>query len=433
MSKMISEQDDAAFHVFSSTNAKYSDTRSYNKRKVHGKTKAGCVNCKLKRVKCDQVKPSCIRCQRNFRSCSYDRASIHPSASVQSSRSLSILNQMSDVVVIPFEVLNAQDGTPCIHLIKHIQRNWEDIFHMCHSEEIIRLFKSEVLVRSAILALAACHLRHASPGVIQHRVAEHFQQNVALEHYQRVIVTPRSDLSFAAAKTMVLSAILLNMLTFALTPAESDEVRNNDNSASWIINNEENGLGWLVMQASLRVIMNSLMSKKVEILRFLGPIFSEDSKSWVFTQMHRGFEEIPGSWVKMFQLETQGDGCGPDDLVGSPMRLSDVFGPSLIVLAHLKDLQPYPVNIYRHIQFLAKINPEIRRRMHNRDERALWMFGYWLGLVCKFRNIWWCEERARRDYETIRSYLIGKRLIERAGDEGEVWRKMMEQYETATF
>ncbi|KAF2687672.1 hypothetical protein K458DRAFT_428515 [Lentithecium fluviatile CBS 122367] len=42
------------------------------KRRVHGKSRKGCGNCKLRRVKCDETRPRCSKCLAYGVSCSYD-------------------------------------------------------------------------------------------------------------------------------------------------------------------------------------------------------------------------------------------------------------------------------------------------------------------------------------------------------------------------
>ena len=44
---------------------------STGKRKFHNKSKFGCDNCKRRRVKCDETKPSCQKCQRMGLTCVY--------------------------------------------------------------------------------------------------------------------------------------------------------------------------------------------------------------------------------------------------------------------------------------------------------------------------------------------------------------------------
>ena len=41
-------------------------------RRWHPKVRSGCVRCKIRRVKCDELRPECIRCQKGGYKCGYD-------------------------------------------------------------------------------------------------------------------------------------------------------------------------------------------------------------------------------------------------------------------------------------------------------------------------------------------------------------------------
>lgn len=45
-------------------------------RRAHSKSRAGCARCKLRRIKCDERKPSCSRCTRGGCVCSYASVSV---------------------------------------------------------------------------------------------------------------------------------------------------------------------------------------------------------------------------------------------------------------------------------------------------------------------------------------------------------------------
>jgi hypothetical protein len=81
--------------------------------------------------------------------------------------------------------------------------------------------------------------------------------------------------------------------------------------------------------------------------------------------------------------------------------------------------------------FLTKIHGDLKSLLYNRDERALWLLGYWLGLMCRYEGIWWCERRVRRDYEAVRMRLYELHLGERAGVDGLYWKDMMQELEHA--
>ncbi|OJJ07170.1 hypothetical protein ASPVEDRAFT_141217 [Aspergillus versicolor CBS 583.65] len=52
-------------------NPTVSDYTKRTARKTHKKSRLGCVNCKKRKIKCDEGKPSCVNCTRHCISCDY--------------------------------------------------------------------------------------------------------------------------------------------------------------------------------------------------------------------------------------------------------------------------------------------------------------------------------------------------------------------------
>ena len=109
----------------------------------------------------------------------------------------------------------------------------------------------------------------------------------------------------------------------------------------------------------------------------------------------------------------------------------DVFRSKVIILAKLRDLEPVHSNVFQNLKFLGKVQEEFRALLYQRDQRALWLFGYWFGLMCRFEGVWWCNKRVKRDYRAIRMWLQQLHLTERPGIRGEIWREMMKEFDWA--
>lgn len=156
--------------------------------------------------------------------------------------------------------------------MQHLHQDWGQIFDIPCSPEILSLFKSHSLVRNTILAITACHLRHVSPGVIHHRVAEHFQQSLALHDYQATLDTPRQELGQSDVDVLLVSAVLLNILALTLPESGTSEV-----SDSWVFSLRQDRLGWLALQAGLRPLIVSMWGQEEANLKrsldFLSRVF----------------------------------------------------------------------------------------------------------------------------------------------------------------
>ncbi|KAI4154678.1 MAG: hypothetical protein LQ340_001522 [Diploschistes diacapsis] len=319
---------------------------------------------------------------------------------------------------------------------------------MPRSDKIISLSKSDPLVRNTMLAMTACHLRHASPGVLQHRIADHFQQSFALEQYRKALCTPQKDLGQSGIDALLLSAVLLNIIAFALPSSETvsrgdDEP---DPRTSSIISLDEDLLGWLSLQAGLRPLLKSMATYLPQTLHFLSLIFLGSNKeSWTLMREGQDLEEVPATWREVFELDNAGrtrydeatGSAGAVDIsqnrqgIISSMNPKNIFRLPLLILVQLRNLAPVRFNVFQNLQFLGKVDTELRELVRDKDEKALWLIGYWLGLMCRFEDIWWCEKRAKRDYKAIRTWLEQLHLAERPGVEGRRWKEMMKELELA--
>ena len=312
---------------------------------------------------------------------------------------------------------------------------------MPRSYEIIMLSKSDPLIRSTILAMSACHLRHVSPGHLQHRIAEHFQQSQALQEYQNAIDTPFPQLGQSGVDALLLSGALLMMLAFTIPHSDTsnDTATETNLSTSWVFSNRENRLDWLALQVGIEPLMLSMAVYVDKSMDFLAHVFFGDSEeTWAFNRLKPVPNRVPALWTKFFEL----DGVRHDtnNFAGLVDRAherrfraekrityADVFTLPTKILAELRLVEPGQLNVFKNLQFFGKITVDFRTLLYERDEKALWLFGYWLGIMCRFEGVWWCDARVRRDYRAILMWLERLNLEQRPGDEGDMWREMMEE------
>lgn len=315
------------------------------------------------------------------------------------------------------------NGTSSLRLIQHLHAHWDEILQLPQSEELVSLFRSNGLVRNTILAITACHLRHVAPGIVHHRVAEYFQQSLALRDYKAILDNRKQAMGQSDVNEFILSAVLLNVLALALPETEHAEP-----SKSWVCSPHKSNLGWLTLQAGIRPLMMSMAGGEERLspmLNFLSRIFlGFDRDMWSRVRNLLSPEVVPTSWKTMFGLDKPSDGQGD-------VNRDEIFRVPVMVLVRLRDLEPVRLNALKNFAFLAKMKREFRDLLSKRDERALWIFGHWLGIMQRFDGLWWCEKRVKRDYQAILSWLKHLRLGDRPGPEGELWREMMQDLELA--
>lgn len=372
------------------------------------------------RPQCDELRPVCLRCHRNGRVCEYKGQGAANDGPRQPVRH-GAPSRLSSVTVMPFSSQDAPNGTPSLYLMQHLWANWVAILNIDRRPEVTNLLKSDPLVRNVVLTLTASHLRHQVPGYRQHRIAELFQKSLALEDYKKRLELPRAVLGQDGVNSLLISATILNLLTFALP--EPDVFASNEDpypESSWLFSPRKDRLSWLALQAGLRPLMLSLAEYLTDGLKFMTLVFTGESTDlWRFTRLVQSLDGVPEHWIDFFELEVLSSGC---ECTG----MSDAYRAPATILATTRHVEINRFNIFRSLQFLGKLQGDFRTLIYRRDERALWLLGYWLGDVSRY-GLWWCERRARRDYRAICLWLHKLRLPRRPGREGELWGIMMEE------
>jgi hypothetical protein len=266
-----------------------------------------------------------------------------------------------------------------------------------------------------------------------------FQQSLVLRQYLPMLSTPVYDLGQKGVNILLLCAALLNILAFALPPLGHETQRNSVSSHddglndSSIFSTSEDHVGWLAPQAGVRPLLRSMAPYTDETLRFLDTVFTgnRDDKNITIRPVAYNLNRATPAWRRIFELEeSRNDGsCGIPEGANS-LAAHDIFQAPVRSVAWLRDLEPKQPNVFKHLMFLSKVHTHFRALLYQREERAVWLFGYWLGLMCRFKDMWWCGPRVRRDFAAVSGWLAAQRLPERLGVQGEKWKEMMGELES---
>lgn len=306
------------------------------------------------------------------------------------------------------------------HLLQHLQRNTTTILHLPGSKQLLTLSRSYPLIQTTLLALTACHLRHLVPQNKEHSVAELFYLSISLEEYRKLLGLPRDQLGSEGKASLLLSAVLLNVLAFALPNIESEL----HPESSWVFSPRHDRLGWLALQAGLRALVKSLPGMEEWRIMLYMIFCGTDEMELEFLTVP---PQLPQRWIWFFELE-KADEYPENTEGGCVLSTSNVFRVPLTILGATKDLAPNDNNLFKQFFFLGKMTSGFRSLLYERDDRALWIFGYWVGLMCRYvPTIWWCTTRMKRDYDAILLWLIQRNLTQRPNPEGALWREMMQE------
>ena len=307
-----------------------------------------------------------------------------------------------------------------MHLLHHLQVNWKSIFPVPESLEILHLSKTDPLIRNVALAVAACHLRTVAGGR-SHQLAESFHTYTAIENYRSSLLVPYDQMQDTDIRTLLLVATLLNLNAFALTSAEVPDDGVIKVEDSWVFSTENNHLGWMSLQTGMRPLMILMASSQRRITEYLTTIFIGSSSAYdSLRHINRSGESLPDHWKEAFDLDGTSTSSHATPNANSNCDLTDVYRGPATILANVRHIEPVITNSFYFVAFLSKIDTRFLSLLYGKDPRALWLVGYWMGLMARFKGLWWCEQRAKRDYQAICIW-----LQTRSPNESDLWRALM--------
>ncbi|XWX01742.1 hypothetical protein V2A60_009771 [Cordyceps javanica] len=290
-----------------------------------------------------------------------------------------------------------------------------------HMAFILTLGMSRPYLLDVTLAVAACHLRHmyqangsfgeaTADTISACRVAEHYQQSLAIRSFNQALAQPFDQ---EGSDSVLISSMMLNLLSFAL---DDDD----DPSLSWVFTTAPDRLAWFSLSMGLApLLMNTKEFHDQSVLRHIFDA-SDDEHQTYHGDGIKPLYKVPPHWLRLCGLDyTSND---PDCIFYEPVRvITELFSTSV-----------GQKSFFLYMAFFGKVGVEFRSLLENDDEAAMWILGYWLGLLCRFDHIWWLSARARRDYRAICIWLDRRKVRRRPGAEGQMWRQLMVDLEGAT-
>lgn len=295
-----------------------------------------------------------------------------------------------------------------------------------------------------MLAVSAAHLRHhrTTPQARREsRVAEHFQQALALRGFRRALAQfPLAPDQQGTADALVLTCMLLNLLAFSLDDGDENGKESNP-SSSWIFSpHDPDRLSWFSLQLGLKPLLvatahiRASSSNNTTILAQMYGKTTPDSKSSDTPPQN----PLPPHWLSFL---CGGDGGGEDSDPDNPL-----LEPARM-LARVRDMPPQADETFlAYVGFVGALDADLRFRglLEARDPRAVWLLGYWLGLMGRFGPCcWWLRARVEREWRAVcawfgqaqrsrRGVIAGTSRSEtEVGEEGGIWGLLMSEVEGA--
>ncbi|PLB54468.1 putative C6 transcription factor [Aspergillus steynii IBT 23096] len=378
-------------------------TVPYHSRRPHKKSRAGCITCKKRRVKCDERKPLCHRCEVRGVECNYapdsDKSSPieiisrleKPSTADFSFTLASMASRIDESLSIGSDFNSPKSSQPySLMAFQHFMK-WSTgtvvlpaIRAVMESDMVQVAFSSPYLLYT-ILGVGMLHLNRVSrstePG---RRCAEaHFWQQ-AIRLYQNALLPGVNQKNFDA-----LISTCMFMGVVSICP------ENFEPTDSWVLTNNPADMNWLCLQSGLRCLLESAS-------RYLpGSIWEAAFKASEQVECHLFNHDD--------QLGREGldplfaDFCDIDDLTSS---LTSPYYVPLRSITTLIQLDKNLPNAARCTTFMGRLEFDFLDLLRSRDPPALVILANWMGLMCTLAE-WqpWVEGRLRNECVAICMYL----------------------------
>ncbi|OIW32662.1 hypothetical protein CONLIGDRAFT_712938 [Coniochaeta ligniaria NRRL 30616] len=373
------------------------------KRKSHVKSRGGCRNCKIRRIKCDEAKPLCRRCKSFGVSCTYDRISseLQPfeeaAFSVNATLSTAVSVNQTVLGLLNDNLRQKSPGQPTFRL-DDVDLGLLNTFHersiltlgiestrYIYQQEGLRLAIKHPFLMHTALALTMMHMRSDDLFSKQTtREVYHWYQGTSL--FNRKLADPY--LTSSERDAIWMTAALLGCTTLAHIDAVDPE-------QSWPLKaSSPMDLDWLKLSNGKKHawVIADLSRPDSTLRSFVVQTAIDDFV--IKTTDQAAFKALPREMTELCNLNSSST---PEN---NPYH---VAGACVGRLVHIKSCQD---NILKFFTFLGQMTPAFQHLLEIRDPRAvLIMLWYQCLLGAGSEAQWYTKKRTVVETEAMIYYL----------------------------
>ena len=356
------------------------ESRCERRRKTHTKSRKGCGNCKLRRVRCDEGKPCCEKCVAYGLVCKYGMrgSDMEPSMMGTSEFSVSAFPSEREIVLSHISRSSSPLEIKDLKALKHFQSRTVYTIGTTDSvelykEQVMRLASAHPFLMHMLLTFAMMHEREMTGG--QQTTDEMHHRYEGTAQFNRMLTRPiqHSERDAIWGTAAILGAIAYSAID-ARTPEEA-----------WPMKPPSVfDLDWL-----------QISDGKKEMWRIADP-YREDSVWHNMVKHHVGYsalelelKELPDGFAELFEL---------DEPEGNPYyRLSAALSDVLF-------LECTYSNVLRFMSFIAHVDVRYKKLLGLKDARAMLLLACWHGKMAHYKN-WWTQRRSVMEGRSIVTYL----------------------------
>jgi len=380
------------------------EPRLRSRRRAHKRSRHGCGNCRLRRVKCDEGKPGCEKCRQAHITCAYAAEAIHLQSSHEQAvacvplitpqfssnkTTLGTINRalydyysknpdMGHVVQLSLQDLSLllQFRINTLHCIGS---QWDA--SICE-KELVRLASLNPYLLHVVLTCTAMHDRYLG-GQSHSKRTEYECYHWALSAQLFNHEISRNSRSYDKDAIWMTATLNNWMVLFAVETKNPNDV--------WPLSPAISNIPWYPIQKGLRSIWQLAGPNRTNSLFFTAASNNRDERCLGLPPPEPGIDGIPMDLVEL---------CGLDESSNSENNPYHTAVRTLSTL--IKNPSPRPDSL-KFLGFVNTIDDGFEAMLRERDPRALLLMSIWYGLVPK--SLWWISLRAELERRAICIYL----------------------------
>ncbi|KAG9231116.1 hypothetical protein BJ875DRAFT_470444 [Amylocarpus encephaloides] len=373
------------------------------KRRAHKKSRRGCRNCKLRRVKCDEARPQCLKCVDYGVTCNHD-ATI-PDLEMFGAK-LVHLESNSTTQVSPIRITQPKPSVPRFLYPPVISTDGYSSFELdrgcldrlnrfrtrtvlsigppktaCVYQNIaVSMACTHPYLMHIVQTLTAVHDRYMTWPMIRRTPTEVYHWTEAARLFNRRLSSPMGpdDRDPFWATAALLGVIAFSSID-AMIPEEAWPMKPDD----------ENDLEWLKMSDAKKVIWK--LTNPLRADSIFAPLASEYQHNCEpLATPDTGIGEIPRDFVKLCHL-----------VEGS--LANNIYFIPLHVLTNLLPHECDSSRVGQFLSFVTYMTPRFKELLRSKDPPALLILAFWFSRM--LNAPWFVARRALLEGWAICKYL----------------------------
>ncbi|KAJ8117291.1 hypothetical protein OPT61_g1470 [Boeremia exigua] len=357
---MMQQESPLSLSHSSTASPSANERDGYNEKKItrrsHRKSRAGCKNCKTRRIKCDETKPTCTNCKRRQVLCDF----VAPSENSPSQASNNNAYSAGDLPISEIELTYHYATSTCFSVSPWMTSgtNWQT--------QMADIGFSNPYVLHLMFALTALHLAHCRPDRREQYTA------TADSHYERalVLVTPNiANLNPSNCDAVLVAVQMICFITWGRGPQPGE----------YLAFGRDKKSDWLMMFRGIRTTLSSI--ERPQFAKTHAPATRSKSRPLPL-------QEIPEEYEKQLDdLREHLDFVSKD----TPSHEEDL--QSIDILREMYDNRYKGVDGEYHVAFgwLFRMSDDFLERLQQRDPIPMIIYAHFVVLIRVLEQFWYMQ------------------------------------------